>query len=250
MFLDIVVLLLPLPFLGMLRLAGKSRVGLITLFAMGGVVAIVSIGRLISLCIKRAGTVPVPDMTYYTPVVYIFSVLEVNIAILVASIPIFWPMISSFATNKILVVNEIVVHVEQYPKTSLDGQDGIGLAEQAAFKSPPESPSPTPQPPPSCLSNITRKFDRRPSQDANALSKHRSKSSVASSIGKTLSRSDGHARVSEESQRHLYKAPSHETVALGQSDYDWFAELDKKKRISLRTEQGSRAFDTRRPSGK
>lgn len=37
MFLDIVVLLLPLPFLGMLRLAGKSRVGLIALFAMGGV---------------------------------------------------------------------------------------------------------------------------------------------------------------------------------------------------------------------
>jgi hypothetical protein len=37
MFLDVVVLLLPLPFLGMLRLAGKSRVGLIALFAMGGV---------------------------------------------------------------------------------------------------------------------------------------------------------------------------------------------------------------------
>lgn len=37
MFLDVVVLLLPLPFLRMLRLAGKSKVGLITLFAMGGV---------------------------------------------------------------------------------------------------------------------------------------------------------------------------------------------------------------------
>lgn len=37
MFLDIVVLMLPLPFLGMLRLAGKSRIGLIALFAMGTV---------------------------------------------------------------------------------------------------------------------------------------------------------------------------------------------------------------------
>jgi hypothetical protein len=37
MFLDIVVLLLPLPFLGMLRIAGKSKVGLIALFGMGGV---------------------------------------------------------------------------------------------------------------------------------------------------------------------------------------------------------------------
>ena len=37
MVLDIVVLLLPLPFLGTLRLAGKTRIGLIALFAMGGV---------------------------------------------------------------------------------------------------------------------------------------------------------------------------------------------------------------------
>jgi hypothetical protein len=37
MALDMVVLLLPLPFLSMLRLAGKSRIGLIALFSMGGV---------------------------------------------------------------------------------------------------------------------------------------------------------------------------------------------------------------------
>lgn len=36
MFLDVIVLLLPLPFLRMLRIAGKSRTGLIALFAMGG----------------------------------------------------------------------------------------------------------------------------------------------------------------------------------------------------------------------
>ncbi|KAF9697761.1 hypothetical protein EKO04_004531 [Ascochyta lentis] len=141
MFLDVLVLLLPLPFLGLLRLAGKSKVGLIAVFAMGGVVALMSIGRMIALCINRAGTVPILDMSYHTPVVYIFSVLEVNIAILCASIPVFWPIISSFAANKILVVNEIVVHVEECPKASLDGQPGIGLAEQGAWKSPPTSPS-------------------------------------------------------------------------------------------------------------
>lgn len=37
MLLDVIVLLLPLPFLRMLRLEGKSRIGLIALFAMGGV---------------------------------------------------------------------------------------------------------------------------------------------------------------------------------------------------------------------
>ena len=35
MFLDILVLLTPIPFLGMLRLAGKSKAGLITLFTLG-----------------------------------------------------------------------------------------------------------------------------------------------------------------------------------------------------------------------
>jgi hypothetical protein len=35
MFIDFLILLMPLPFLGMLRLAGKSKVGLITLFILG-----------------------------------------------------------------------------------------------------------------------------------------------------------------------------------------------------------------------
>jgi hypothetical protein len=192
-------------------------------------------------------------MTYHTSIVYIFSVLEVNIAILVASIPIFWPMINSFATNKILVVNEIVVHVEQYPKTSLDGEPGIGLAEQAAFKSPPASPGATPPPHPSYLSNIAHKFDRRPSRDAQPpLTTHRSKGSVASSVGKSLPRSEVHIRASQESQRNLYKTVSHESAALDKGDYDWFAELDKDvgKRPTTRTQKSDKynPFETRRPS--
>lgn len=208
-------------------------------------VAIVSIGRVISLCINRAGTIPFPDMSYHTPVVYIFSVLEVNIAIFVASVPIFWPMIASFSNNKILVVNEIVVHVEQYPKTSLDGQPGIGLAEQAAFKSPPESPKPVPQQT-SYLSNIARTFDRRPSRDAHRTN-HRSKSSVASSLDKSLWRRRG----SQDSQRNLYKTSSHDTTALSKDDYDWFAKLDREcmgTRTTTRIEKGDDPFATRRPS--
>jgi hypothetical protein len=34
-FLDIMVLVTPIPFLGMLRLVGKSKAGLITLFTLG-----------------------------------------------------------------------------------------------------------------------------------------------------------------------------------------------------------------------
>lgn len=63
-------------------------------------------------------------MTFYTPSVYLFSLLEVNIAIVCASIPIFWPLMSALTGNKILVVNEVQVHTEQ--RTS----QHIALAEQ------------------------------------------------------------------------------------------------------------------------
>ncbi|KAJ8117651.1 hypothetical protein OPT61_g1187 [Boeremia exigua] len=249
MVLDIVVLLLPLPFLGVLRIEGKSKVGLIALFAMGGVVAALSVGRVISLVINRAGTFPVLDMSYYAPLVYIFSVLEVNIAILCASIPIFWPMISSLAANKILVVNEIVVHVEEYQKTSFDGQSGIGLAEQAAFKSPFDSPTTSPQHPHSGrLSTIVRSFER-PSKDLSRKAKRRSKSSIASSFGKTHSRSDHDRRPSQDSQHNL---TTQDSGSL-RSDYDWFVELDRDsvgKRTTTRIETGATAnpFSTRAPS--
>lgn len=247
MFLDIVVLLLPLPFLGTLRVADKSKIGLIALFAMGGVVAAVSIGRLISLCITRAGTVPILDMSFHTPVVYMFSVLEVNIAILCASIPIFWPIISSLAANKILVVNEIVVHVEEYPKNSFDGEPGIGLAEQAAFKSPPDSPDMPPQHEQSSrLSTIARSFDR-PGKDSNTKAKRKSKSSIASSFGKTISRTDDR-RSSQDSQRNL---TTQHTGSLTKSNYDWFVDLDRDcvgKRTTTRIETGANPYSTRKPS--
>ncbi|KAF1953064.1 hypothetical protein CC80DRAFT_165408 [Byssothecium circinans] len=111
--LDILVLLLPMPFFKKLRLSGKSRLGLMSLFSMGGIVVVLAAARVVSLCIKRAGTVPIFDPTFATPTVYIFSVLEINVAIMCASIPIFWPLVTSLASNKILIVNEIEVRSER-----------------------------------------------------------------------------------------------------------------------------------------
>ncbi|KAF2735823.1 hypothetical protein EJ04DRAFT_179467 [Polyplosphaeria fusca] len=113
MVLDLSVLLLPVPFLRQLRAQGKTRIGLYALFFMGGIVAALAVARIIALAIRRAGTVPIFDPSYAAPAIYICSVLEVNIAILLASIPIFWPLVESFATNKILVVNEIEVHTSR-----------------------------------------------------------------------------------------------------------------------------------------
>ncbi|KAF1828952.1 hypothetical protein BDW02DRAFT_613550 [Decorospora gaudefroyi] len=208
--LDILVLLLPVPFLITLRLAGKSRAGLITLFTLGGVVVVMAIARTISLCINRAGTVPVIDMTYYTPIVFLLSVLEVNIAIIAGSIPIFWPAIVTLSANRIFVVNEVEIHVEQLGSDTND----IKLGERNKDK----------------LGVVTTTFDTVSRKHADKLSPrpHRHKSSNASSMGRTLF---GPSRSSEESQRNLYQVPSNEnrsSRSLTRSDGDdWFLEMNK-----------------------
>jgi hypothetical protein len=188
----------------------------------------VSIGRMISLVVNRAGSVPVVDMSYHTPTVYIFSILEVNIAILCASIPIFWPMIASFTSNKILVVNEISVLVEEYPKSSLDGEPGIGLAEQGAWRyddgkdSPPLSPAPLARKS-SLLSKPFKPRGRAPT------SNHRAKASVAS-----YDLDVGRPRASQESQNRLYRTASagnasstgNSNSSVLKADYAWLGELD------------------------
>ncbi|KAH6629000.1 hypothetical protein C7974DRAFT_433739 [Boeremia exigua] len=232
MFLDIVVLLLPVPFLGILDVRHRCKRSLIALFSLGAVVVLVSIGRLIALCISRAGTYPVPDMSYHAPIVFIFSVLEVNIAIWCASIPIFWPMISSLAANKILVVNEIVVRVEQYPKGSLDGESGIGLSSQLILEELPSSPAPSH---PRRLSTLARTFDHRPSRDSIRKPTHKSKGSITS-------RSDHERRSSQDSQRNLYRSSTHDSNNTPKSDYDWFTELDREcvgRRTITRIETGN-----------
>lgn len=113
MMIDILVLLLPVPFFRQLSSNGKTRLGLMSLFSMGAIVVVISTARVVSLCLHRAGTVPVFDPSYHTPPVYILSVLEVDVAILCASIPIFWPLVTSFGLNKILIVNEITIRTER-----------------------------------------------------------------------------------------------------------------------------------------
>ncbi|KAF2804669.1 uncharacterized protein BDZ99DRAFT_425517 [Mytilinidion resinicola] len=110
MFLDVLVLLTPMPFLKTLKMQGKTRWGIIALFAIGAIVTLFSIARLAALATTRAGTWPVFDVTWYAPPIFIFSSLEVEVAILCASIPIFWPLVASLSFGKILVVNEISVH--------------------------------------------------------------------------------------------------------------------------------------------
>ena len=87
---------------------------------------------MIAMSVNKAGTEPVLDMSFHTPIVYIFAVLEVNFAIITASIPIFWPAIATLASNKIFVVNEVQIHVEHVTRNdSFDSNaGGISLSDR------------------------------------------------------------------------------------------------------------------------
>lgn len=52
------------------------------------------------------------DVTFYSAATIIWSCVEVNVAVLTASIPTFWPMISDLAFGKILVTQEVEVRSE------------------------------------------------------------------------------------------------------------------------------------------
>lgn len=164
-------------------------------------------------------------MTYHTPVIYIFSVLEVSIAIIAASIPIFWPVISSMATNKIWIVNEIEVRVETTSRSaSLSTNDEIDLEEQGSWTkldSKDEYGGKTNR-----LSIVAKTYDRPNAQN------HKQKPNNTSSLGRTMG-FDSNTRLSHESTRNLCRIPSGDlggrSGSLSQSqNTDWFAEVDRQ----------------------
>jgi hypothetical protein len=61
---------------------------------------------------------PELDPTWYTPLTVISTCLEVNMAVLCASIPIFWPVLKNFRILKILVTKEVILKSELRMKTS------------------------------------------------------------------------------------------------------------------------------------
>lgn len=102
----------------------------------------ISIARLASIAETRAGTYPVADPTWLAPTSIILSCLEVDIAILCASIPIFWPLISALTFGKIFVVDEVIVRTEErveQPRPDTPGSE----TELRTYLSRAETPDPS-----------------------------------------------------------------------------------------------------------
>jgi hypothetical protein len=52
------------------------------------------------------------DLPYYSPAIFVFSNLEIQVAFICALMPIFWPLLESIHLNKISVTQEVQVVTE------------------------------------------------------------------------------------------------------------------------------------------
>jgi hypothetical protein len=112
MLLDLSILFIAMSIFKIVDLKKREFIALIALFNIGALLGAISIWRLVTIVRHRAGTYPILDFTWYAPISIILSALEVQIAIVLASIPIFWPVLVELGFGKILVVREIQVQTE------------------------------------------------------------------------------------------------------------------------------------------
>jgi hypothetical protein len=89
---DILVAILPLPFLNQLQLPKRQRIALMVVFALGGFTCIISILRLQSLLVFLHNS----DISWHNPLAAIWSSLEVNIGILCSCLPTLKAMVSRY----------------------------------------------------------------------------------------------------------------------------------------------------------
>ncbi|KAJ4365122.1 hypothetical protein N0V83_008740 [Neocucurbitaria cava] len=110
---DLAIFLTPLVLFRTPNLRMKTIVAMVGLFAFGALVVSMSVWRLYGITATRAGTFPYLDFTWLTPPMIIASCLEIDLAIICASMPIFWPMIEKslaaiFVSYELEIVEERV----------------------------------------------------------------------------------------------------------------------------------------------
>ncbi|KAF2631046.1 hypothetical protein BU25DRAFT_333936 [Macroventuria anomochaeta] len=106
MFFDAVIFMIPLTEYFRPGLRKKQVLAMTGLFAMGSLVVLMAILRLWSTFKHSSDAIKSFDFTWWYPEVLIISCLEVDFAIMCASMPIFWPtVVANF--NAIFVTKEV-----------------------------------------------------------------------------------------------------------------------------------------------
>ncbi|GKT46359.1 satratoxin biosynthesis SC1 cluster protein 4 [Colletotrichum spaethianum] len=110
--LDLIVFAIPIPLFLRAGLRKKSRMSLFGLFAMGVLVNVLGIFRLVGISKSRAGTYPTLDPSWYGCTPIVLAAVETNLATICASLPVFWPTLQKnigqiFITKEVEITSEI-----------------------------------------------------------------------------------------------------------------------------------------------
>ena len=128
--LDLLVLLLPVPLLLRRDAPRRTRAGIATLLAVGLLITVLSTVRIAELVRHKAGTAPTMDPTWWGPTVMLLALLEIDLASICASVPIFWPALEA-RLNRIIVTREVlVVRADRFPGDMDGGSSKRGRARR------------------------------------------------------------------------------------------------------------------------
>ncbi|KAI0101073.1 hypothetical protein F4814DRAFT_104556 [Daldinia grandis] len=130
--LDIIVFAIPVPLYFRQGTVRRTKLGLVGLVVMGLIVNGLTMWRLATLVEHRATTSPTFDPTWYSPISIVLGALEVNVASICASVPIFWPSLKA-RIDEIFVTREVTITLHRRSNGfSSDVADNIELQRTAS----------------------------------------------------------------------------------------------------------------------
>ncbi|KAH8905664.1 hypothetical protein BR93DRAFT_978837 [Coniochaeta sp. PMI_546] len=126
---DIYITAIPFQLYFQPDVTSRTRLGLMVLLLMGATVITLSTWRIYETIYYKGGWYPTHDPTWYGPKSILLMVLEVNVASICASVPIFWPVLrpylgAIFVTREFSVKHEIrVTETSSLPSRGLPGSE-------------------------------------------------------------------------------------------------------------------------------
>ncbi|KAF7448270.1 hypothetical protein A1F99_076340 [Pyrenophora tritici-repentis] len=119
MVLDMAIFMTPMVLFRTPNLRMKNVLAMTGVFTFGAVVVGTSVYRLHGIIITRGATYPYVDWTWWAPIMIVLSCSEIDLAIICASMPIFWPIIEKsfhaiFVSYEVEVVEERIDYSAQY----------------------------------------------------------------------------------------------------------------------------------------
>ncbi|KAH0438508.1 hypothetical protein CcaCcLH18_03215 [Colletotrichum camelliae] len=106
MALDFIILVLPIPLLFSDDTIRRTKLGLMGLLFIGALINVIAGGRIVA---NRATSDREPDPTKSFPTIILLGEIENRLSLALASIPVFWPVVTKTWNNFIYVTREVKV---------------------------------------------------------------------------------------------------------------------------------------------